>query len=65
MYLRKALNFHLPKALISASDMPLEAVQDAAPMRKCEIYTTTHPDHNQRKLRESRGYIACIHLLDL
>lgn len=34
MYLRKALDFHRPKALICASDMPLEAAQVAAPMRK-------------------------------
>ena len=34
MYLRKALDFHRPKALIYVSDMPLDAAQEAAPILK-------------------------------
>ena len=42
MYLKKALDFHVPKALIWASDMPLKAAQDAAPMRKTVRFIPRH-----------------------
>ena len=34
IYLRKAEDFHRPKALIWASDIPRSAAKEAAPMRK-------------------------------
>ena len=53
-YRRKALDLHLPKALIWASDMPLEAAQDApqdaAPMRKLwDLYPNTSRSQKRRE----------------
>ena len=51
MYLRKALEFDLLKALICASDMPSEDVQAASPMRKlCDLYPDTSKSQKQSEL---------------
>ena len=50
MYRRKALDLHVPKALVWASDMPLEAAQDAAPMRKrWDLYPDTSRSQKRRE----------------
>lgn len=42
MYLRNALEFHLPNALICESDIPFAAAHEAAPMRKlCVLYLSS------------------------
>ena len=50
MYLRMALDFHLPKALIWALDMPLKAAQDAAWMPKLwDLFPDTSRSQKQRE----------------
>ena len=39
IYFKNAFDFHLPKALICASERPLEAAHVAAPIQKlCDLY---------------------------